>query len=82
MHHGSISVESKPELGTSIAIEFIRNIKLKHACLMLKDKSISISEVAYAVGFSDPKYFTSCFKSEFNLTPSEYQKNMTLVDSH
>ena len=63
-------------------IEFIRNIKLKHACLMLKDKSISISEVAYAVGFSDPKYFTSCFKSEFNLTPSEYQKNMTLVDSH
>lgn len=55
-------------------IEFIRNIRLKHACLMLKDKSISISEVDYSVGFSDPKYFTSCFKSEFNITPSEYQK--------
>lgn len=55
-------------------IEFIRNIRLKHACQMLRDKSISISEVAYSVGFSDPKYFTSCFKNEFNITPSEYQK--------
>lgn len=64
-------------------IEFIRNIKLKHACLMLKDKSISISEVAYAVGFSDPKYFTSCFKTEFNVTPSEYQKNLSMrIDHH
>lgn len=57
-------------------IEFIRNIRLKHACQMLKDKSVSISEVAYSVGFSDPKYFTSCFKSEFNMTPTEYQKSI------
>lgn len=56
-------------------IEFIRNIRLKHACNMLKNKSISISEVAYLVGFSDPKYFTSCFKTEFEMTPSEYQRN-------
>lgn len=56
-------------------IEFIRNIRLKHACQMLKDKSISISEVAYSVGFSDPKYFTSCFKLEFNVTPSDFQRN-------
>lgn len=55
-------------------IEFIRNIRLKHACNMLKDKSNSISDVAYSVGFSDPKYFTSCFKSEFGVTPSEYQR--------
>ena len=56
-------------------IEFIRNIKLKHASVMLKNSTTSISEVAYAVGFSDPKYFSSCFKSEFNITPSEFQKN-------
>ena len=55
-------------------IEFIRNIKLKHASEMLKNNTISIAEVAYAVGFSDPKYFSSCFKTEFNITPSEYQK--------
>ncbi|WP_320019615.1 two-component regulator propeller domain-containing protein [Labilibaculum manganireducens] len=55
-------------------IEFIRNIKLKHASKMLKSGHISISEVAYSVGFSDPKYFASCFKAEFNITPSEFQK--------
>ncbi|KAA6339569.1 hypothetical protein EZS27_012510, partial [termite gut metagenome] len=54
-------------------IEFIRNIKLKHACQMLKNSSRSISEVAYASGFSNPKYFATCFKSEFGITPTEYQ---------
>lgn len=55
---------------------FIRNIKLKHACIMLKDKSVNISEVAYATGFSIPKYFTKCFKDEFGITPTEYQEKM------
>ncbi|MDR3339625.1 MAG: response regulator [Candidatus Symbiothrix sp.] len=55
-------------------LEFIHNIRLKHACKMLKDKSLLIADVAYSLGFSDPKYFTSCFKSEFGMTPSEYQK--------
>lgn len=55
-------------------VEFIRNIRLKHASAMLTNESINISEVAYAVGFSDPKYFSKCFKTEFGLTPSEYAK--------
>ncbi|MDR1203308.1 MAG: response regulator [Tannerellaceae bacterium] len=54
--------------------DFIRNIRLKQACLLLKNKTITISEIAYAVGFSDPKYFSLCFKNEFNMTPSEFQK--------
>ncbi|GHU77060.1 hybrid sensor histidine kinase/response regulator [Bacteroidia bacterium] len=60
-------------------IEFIRNIRLKHACSMLKDPAIPISEVAYALGFSDSKYFATCFKNEFNLTPSEYQKQFRFL---
>ena len=56
--------------------EFIRNIRLKHACLLLKDKSRTISEIAYSVGFTDPRYFATCFKSEFGMTPSEYQKSI------
>ena len=55
--------------------EFIRNIRLKHACRMLKSPNVSISEVAYSTGFSDPKYFTYCFKNEFGMTPREYQKS-------
>jgi DNA-binding response OmpR family regulator len=52
--------------------EFIRNIRLKHACLMLKSGTGNISEVAYDVGFNDPKYFSTCFKNEFGMTPREY----------
>lgn len=52
---------------------FVRNIRLKAACRMLKEKrGIRISEVAYAVGFNDPKYFSLCFKNEFGMLPSEY----------
>lgn len=54
-------------------LDFIRNIKLKYACSLLKDKSVNISDVAYATGFSTPKYFTKCFKEEFGMTPTEYK---------
>lgn len=57
--------------------EFIKNIRLKHACQMMdNDKSISVSEVAFSTGFSDPRYFSTCFKAEFGMTPSEYQKQV------
>ncbi len=52
---------------------FIRNIRLKAACKIAEEKQhIRISELAYAVGFNDPKYFSSCFKKEFGMLPSEY----------
>jgi len=54
--------------------EFIRNIRLKHACNRLIMSTVTISEIAYAVGFSDPKYFSSSFKSEFGMTPREYRE--------
>jgi YesN/AraC family two-component response regulator len=56
-------------------MEFIRNIRLKHACTMLNGGSMSISEIAYSVGFSDPNYFALCFKTEFGNTPTDYRKN-------
>ena len=53
---------------------FIRNVRLKSACRIMEEKgsNIRISELAYAVGFNDPKYFSSCFKKEFGMLPSEY----------
>lgn len=55
---------------------FIRNIRLKAACRIMEDKksAIRISELAYAVGFNDPKYFSACFKKEFGMLPTEYQE--------
>lgn len=77
LHMSKSSLYRKIKSMTGLSpIEFIRNIRLKHACNMLKNKSITIAEIAYSVGFSDPKYFTSCFKSAFGVTPSEYQKKM------
>lgn len=53
---------------------FIRNIRLKEACRIMEEKgtNVRVSELAYAVGFNDPKYFSVCFKKEFGLSPSEY----------
>jgi len=54
---------------------FIRNIRLKAACRIMEEKqSVRVSELAYAVGFNDPKYFSSCFKKEFGMLPSEYME--------
>ena len=74
MSKSSLYRKIKATTGLS-PIEFIRNIRLKHACQMLGDSSITISEVAYACGFSNPRYFSSCFKEEFGTTPKAFQKS-------
>lgn len=53
---------------------FVRSIRLKRASQLLKTGRYSVADVTYEVGFSDLKYFRSCFKKEFNLTPSAYIK--------
>ncbi|WP_417130464.1 response regulator [Parabacteroides faecis] len=58
--------------------EFIRNIRLKASCKLLLEQKGNISEVAYRVGFNDAKYFSRCFKKEFDMTPMEYiEQNKT-----
>lgn len=57
-------------------LDFVRNIKMKQACRMLSEHELSISEIAYALGFTNPKYFTKCFKEEFGLTPTDFQQQM------
>ena len=52
--------------------DFIRNIRMKRACEMLLSQKMTVAEVAYATGFSNPKYFTRCFKDIFGKTPTEY----------
>ena len=62
--------------GQSIA-QFIRTYRLNVAKEMIcngTNKEMNISEIAYEVGFNDPKYFTRCFTKEFNATPSDLSK--------
>lgn len=53
---------------------FIRNIRLKRAAQLFATGNYSVTDVTYEVGFSDLKYFRTCFKDEFGLSPSEYIK--------
>jgi YesN/AraC family two-component response regulator len=59
--------------------DFLRHIRMQRAEDLISRSQMNISEVAYAVGFTDPKYFTKCFKKETGMTPTEYrdQKGMT-----
>jgi len=52
--------------------EFIRNIKLKRAVQLLKEKKMTITEVAYEVGFNDLTYFARCFRKQYKKSPSEF----------
>jgi len=54
--------------------EFIRFIRLKRAADLLGKSQKFINEIAFEVGFNDPKYFRKYFKSEFGVTPNEYKK--------
>lgn len=53
-------------------IDLIRTTRLKKAELLLKQRKASVSEIAFAVGFSDPKYFSRAFRAQFGVTPTEY----------
>ena len=55
-------------------IEFIRILRLKRAALLLQKSQLTVAEVAYRVGFNDPRSFSSFFKTEFNMLPSQYIK--------
>ena len=57
--------------------EFIRMIRLKKAAQLLESTSLTISEIAYDVGFNDPAYFTRCFKKQFSQSPTEYLESLT-----
>lgn len=54
--------------------EFVRHIRLQRAEELVAKSKENFSQIAYAVGFSDPKYFSKCFKKETGLSPSEYRE--------
>jgi YesN/AraC family two-component response regulator len=55
-------------------IEFIRQIRLKRAAQLLEKSNHNVTEVAYLVGFNNPKYFARYFKEAFGQLPSQYQQ--------
>ena len=52
-------------------VEMLRKARLMRARHLLQTTDKSVSEVAYAVGFSTPSYFSKCYKEEFDLQPAQ-----------
>lgn len=53
-------------------LEFIRTVRLRRAQQLLRDSQLTVAEVAYRVGFNNPKNFSRYFKQEFGVLPSQY----------
>ena len=54
--------------------EVVRDMRLKHACMLLKRTNINLSELATNVGFSTAEHLISVFKERFGLSPLEYRQ--------
>lgn len=59
----------------SSPVELLRTARLNRAYQLLLTTDKSVSEVAYAVGFAAPSYFTKCFKEEYGFLPGDVKKN-------
>ena len=53
--------------------DLLREARIKHACQLLRHSDRSVGEIAYACGFTDPKYFSRCFKQSVGKSPTEYK---------
>ena len=61
-------------------VELLRYIRVQHAEEMVAKSDAPFSQIAYAVGFSDPRYFGKCFKKQTGLTPTEYREQRANVE--
>ncbi len=57
-------------------LDLLREARIQHACHLLADTDKSVAEVAYACGFSDPKYFGRCFKNSTGKSPKDYKSGL------
>lgn len=55
--------------------DYLNNLRIQHAIKLIKDNSVSVSEIASKCGFSDPFYFTKVFKKFTDKTPTEFMKD-------
>lgn len=54
-------------------LDLLREARIKRACQLLTTTELTVSEVAYRCGFTDPKYFSRCFKSSVGQSPSDFK---------
>ena len=55
-------------------VDFLQAMRIKRAVQLMDTGEYNVSSIAYMSGFSDPKYFSKCFKKHIGLSPTEYNK--------
>ncbi|WP_246169329.1 hybrid sensor histidine kinase/response regulator transcription factor [Rudanella paleaurantiibacter] len=69
------SLHSKLTALTGMSVNrYLRALRLQRAQKLLSDSALNVSEVAYAVGFDDPKYFSRVFSEEFGVSPGQFRQ--------
>lgn len=59
-------------------VEFVREMRLKRAKQMLDAGQNNMTEIAYAVGFNNSRYFSTCFKELYHQSPTDYLKSISI----
>ncbi len=79
LNRSALSKKLNAETGLPTA-QFIRSYRLDIARKMITDNvaNRNITEIAYRVGFNDPKYFTRCFNKQYGMSPSQYKDSLDL----
>ena len=62
--------------------EFIRNIRLEQAVRLLKEQKINVTQVAYSVGFSNLAHFSTVFRKQFGVSPTEYIEQISQAETN
>ncbi|MGN0206379.1 MAG: ATP-binding protein, partial [Muribaculaceae bacterium] len=63
--------KTKQHLGVT-PVDFIRQVRMKKAAMLIQQNKFTISEIMYMVGFSSSSYFAKCFQAQFGKTPRQY----------
>ncbi len=75
MSHANFYTKIK-SLTSQSGKELLQDMRMKRAHQLLSDtKGMRVSDIAYLVGFSNPKYFGKCFKEKYGVVPSELKKD-------
>ena len=71
----------KAKLGVS-PVDLIRQIRMQKAQQMFRRTDLSVSEVAYSVGFSSSSYFSKCYKDYFGVAPKQLRQDKSSIEVH
>ena len=75
VHPVYLATAFRRKFGVTVG-EFVRRLRIEHACAELKKKDLPLSAIALQAGFADQSHFSKVFKSYVGMTPREYRTSI------